>query len=188
MTIFLQALLPIALIALLQARRDFSVQSPEVVNVSTHYPVQTQQDLMLNFYFNGLYTVYYVPKNAHTDKIMQSVGKCFDVRNSSIPLIKSCNCISGFTDETEMLNTYVRNQARNPLFRIVGVIFEEYNELTLKYKLRHSFKIPNDLYQSILAMELESMLSFNTDYISFVEVQICVDEAFIKEVANSNVK
>ncbi|XP_011706309.1 PREDICTED: uncharacterized protein LOC105461509, partial [Wasmannia auropunctata] len=176
-------LVPIALIALLQARRDFSVQSPKVVNVSTVYLVQTQQDLMSRLYFR-LYKVYYVPKNAHTDKIMHSVRKCLGSLLFHID-------ISGFTNETEMINTYVRDEDQMPYLNKVGVVFEQYNELTLKYKLRHSFSIPNDLYQSVLEMDLESiMFQMLNAYISssFVQVQICVDEAFIKEVANSNVK
>jgi len=75
MTIFLQALVPIIVFTLLQAVRDFSVQPPVVVNVSTHYPLYTQDELMKRI-DNALNKVYYVPKNAYTDKIMESVRHC----------------------------------------------------------------------------------------------------------------
>ncbi|XP_011704819.1 PREDICTED: uncharacterized protein LOC105460070, partial [Wasmannia auropunctata] len=180
MTIFLQALVPIALIALLQTIRDFNVQSPVVVNVSTLYPVQTQQDLMQKI-DNDEHQVYYVPKNAHTDKIMHSIRNCLD---SLLP-----HNIIGFTNETEMINAYIRAQAQDR-FITVAVIFEQYNKHTLKYKLRHSRKIPNNLYQSALEIGLRSMSpTIYFEDIPLTQVQICVDEAFIKgAAANSKVK
>lgn len=75
MTIFLQALVPIGLFALLQAVRDFSVQSPVVVNESTYYPIETQEDLIRKI-DNDLNKVYYVPNNTYTKKIMESVRYC----------------------------------------------------------------------------------------------------------------
>lgn len=75
MTIFLQALVPIGLFALLQAVRDFSVQSPVVMNESTYYPIYTQEDLIKKI-DNDLNKVYYVPKNTYTINIMESVRYC----------------------------------------------------------------------------------------------------------------
>jgi len=75
LTIFLQTLVPIGLFMLLQAVRDFSVQSPVMVNVNTYYPAKTQDDLISNFN-NGINKVYYLPKNAYTEKIMESVRHC----------------------------------------------------------------------------------------------------------------
>ena len=46
MILLLQALVPIGLFALLQAVRDFSAQSPIVINETTFYPIQSQDDLM----------------------------------------------------------------------------------------------------------------------------------------------
>lgn len=82
MTIFLQALIPIGLFALLQAVRDFSVQSPIVVNVNTYYPVYTQDELMKNIN-SALNKVYYTPKNAYTHKIMESVRYCLMLPSAS---------------------------------------------------------------------------------------------------------
>lgn len=75
MMIFLQTLVPIAVFALLQTVRDFSVQPPVVVNVSTYYSLYTQDELMTKI-DNALNKVYYVPKNAYTEKIMESVRYC----------------------------------------------------------------------------------------------------------------
>ncbi|XP_011704820.1 PREDICTED: uncharacterized protein LOC105460071, partial [Wasmannia auropunctata] len=112
---------------------------------------------------------------------MLSVRKCLD---SLLP-----HNIIGFTNETEMINAYTRAQAQ-ARFITVAVIFEQYNKHTLKYKLRHSQEIPNNLYQS--ALEIDRMSMSPTIYfknIPLAQVQICVDEAFIKgTAANSNVK
>lgn len=75
MTIFLQALVPIGLFALLQSVRDFSVQSPVMVNESTYYPINTQDELIKKI-DNDLNKVYYVPRNSYTEKIMESVRYC----------------------------------------------------------------------------------------------------------------
>lgn len=75
MTILLQALVPIGLFALLQAVRDFSVESPVVVNTTTYYPVYTQDELMMKI-DNDINKVYFLPENPHTEKIMESVRYC----------------------------------------------------------------------------------------------------------------
>lgn len=85
MTILLQALVPIGLFALLQAARDFSVQSPVVINESTYYPMVTQDDLMGKIK-HGLSQVYYVPKNEYTEKIMEPVRRCLKI----LPASKYC--------------------------------------------------------------------------------------------------
>lgn len=75
MTIFLQILIPVGLFALLQGMRDFTVTSPVVMNESTYYNIQTQDDLIRQL--NREYTViYYVPNITYTEKIMESVRHC----------------------------------------------------------------------------------------------------------------
>ncbi|TGZ53371.1 phospholipid-transporting ATPase ABCA3 [Temnothorax longispinosus] len=178
--IFLQALVPIVLFALLQALRDFSVQPPVVVNQSTYYPINTQDELMRKL-DNDLHKVYYVPKNPYTEKIMESVRYCL------VLLPKS---MEGFVNETEMINTYTRSQAQNPIVSVVAVVFEQYNEPAIKYKIRHSWEIPNDLYQSVSHGErISSSPTVYFDMIPFTQVQICLDEVLIKQAApDSNVK
>ncbi|XP_011050473.1 PREDICTED: ATP-binding cassette sub-family A member 1-like isoform X1 [Acromyrmex echinatior] len=180
MMIFLQTLVPIAVFALLQAVRDFSVQPPVVVNVSTYYPLYTQDELMEKI-DNALHKVYYVPKNAYTDKIMESVRYCLHLLPENM---------NGFANETEVVNVYTRSQAQNPILSAVAVIFKQYDQPTIKYKLRHSWKIPNSLYQNLLEGErISTSTSMYVDMMPFIQVQICLDEAFIKQIApDSNVK
>lgn len=96
----------------------------------------------------------------------------------------------GFVNETEMVNAYTFSQAQNPILSAVGVVFEQYNEAIIKYKIRHSWKIPNNLYQTALQGEhLSSSPTMYFNMIPFTQVQICVDEVLINEAApNSNVK
>ncbi|XP_012054736.1 PREDICTED: ATP-binding cassette sub-family A member 1 [Atta cephalotes] len=180
MMIFLQALVPIVVFALLQAVRDFSVQPPVVVNVSTHYPLYTQDELMEKI-DNSLHKVYYVPKNAYTDKIMESVRYCLRLLPENM---------NGFANETEVENVYTRSQAQNPILSAVAVIFKQYDQPTIKYKLRHSWKIPNSLYQSLLEGErISASTSMYIDMMPFIQIQICLDEAFIKQITpRSNIK
>lgn len=82
MILLLQALVPIGLFALLQAVRDFSAQSPIVINETTFYPIQSQDDLMEKL-DNGLNNVYYLPRNPYTDKIMESARNCLGLLSES---------------------------------------------------------------------------------------------------------
>ncbi|XP_018365508.1 PREDICTED: retinal-specific ATP-binding cassette transporter-like [Trachymyrmex cornetzi] len=179
MTIFLQALVPIIVFALLQAVRDFSVQPPVVVNVSTYYPLYTQDELMEKI-DHALNKVYYVPKNAYTDKIMESVRHCLRLLPENM---------NGFANETELVNVYTRSQAKNPILSATAVIFKQYDQPTIKYKLRHSWKVPNYLYQNLAGERLSASTSTYFEMMPFIQVQICLDEAFIKQVApDSNIK
>lgn len=96
----------------------------------------------------------------------------------------------GFANETEMVDAYTFSQAKNPIVSVVAVVFEQYDEPAIKYKMRHSWKIPNNLYQSVADGErMSSSPSIYFEIIPFTQVQICLDEALIKQVApDSNVK
>ncbi|XP_011879850.1 PREDICTED: retinal-specific ATP-binding cassette transporter-like [Vollenhovia emeryi] len=174
LTIFLQALIPVGIFVLLQAVRDFSVQSPVVVNETTYYPIMLQDHLAKKL-DNGINKVYYVPKHTYTDKIMESVRYCLMILPGSM---------EGFTNETEMVDHYTLSQAKDPILSVVAVVFEQYNEPAVKYKIRHSWKIPNNLYQSAVQGEhLSSSPTMYYDMIPFMQVQSCVDKAFIKQAA-----
>jgi len=87
LTIFLQALVPIGLFALLQAMRDFSVQPPTVYNESLHYDIETKEDLK-NKISNAIHHVYYVPKNTYIDEIMENARYCLYLLPQSNHLIQ----------------------------------------------------------------------------------------------------
>lgn len=97
--------------------------------------------------------------------------------------------MNGFANETEIINVYTQSQAQNPILSAIAVIFKQYDQPTIKYKLRHSWKIPNSLYQSLASESVTSSTSMYFEMMPFIQVQICLDEAFIKQVApDSNVK
>lgn len=74
MIILLQTLVPIALFSLLQAVRDYSVQSPVKITENTYYPIQKKDDLM--HLDNALTKLYYLPTNKYTSRIMESTRYC----------------------------------------------------------------------------------------------------------------
>lgn len=98
--------------------------------------------------------------------------------------------VMGFDNETEMVNTYTLSQAQNPIVSVVAVVFEQYNDPAIKYKIRHSWKILNTLYQSTAKGEhISTSPTIYFEMIPFTQVQMCVDEALIKQAApDSNVK
>ncbi|XP_039306572.1 retinal-specific phospholipid-transporting ATPase ABCA4 [Solenopsis invicta] len=180
MTIFLQALIPIGLFALLQAVRDFTAQPPVVVNQSTYYPVYTQDELMQKIN-NDLNKVYYTPNNIRTHQIMESVRYCLRLLPDNM---------MGFANETGMVEDYIFSQAKNPIVSVVAVVFEQYDKPAIKYKLRHSWKIPNNLYQTVADGErMSSSPTIYFELMPFTQVQICLDETLIKQAApESNIK
>ncbi|XP_011251490.2 retinal-specific ATP-binding cassette transporter [Camponotus floridanus] len=182
MTLFLQALVPIGLFVLLQAVRDFNAEPPTILNESTYYPIQTQGDLMQTIDF-GLNYVYYLPKNAYTFKTMESARKCLSLLPDNV---------KDFSNETEMINAYTISEAESKIpLSVVAIVFEQYNKSTTKYKIRHSWKIPNDLYQTILGEHMSASPTMYFDMNPIVQVQMCVDEAIINQAATnsmSNIK
>ncbi|KAM0731026.1 Phospholipid-transporting ATPase ABCA3 [Formica fusca] len=179
--LFLQAFLPIGLFALLQAVRDFSAQTPIKINESTFYSIQTQNDLMEKL-DNDLNNIYYLPRSTYTDKIMESARNCLGLVSESM---------KGFSNETEMIDYYIVSQAQNPILSVVAIVFEQYNKSTIKYKIRHSWNIPYDLYQTVLGEHMRASPIMYFDMVPIVQVQMCVDEALINQAAAnsmSNIK
>lgn len=110
MTLFLQALVPIGLFALLQAVRDFSVKSPVVVNESTYYPMVTQDKLMMKI-DNDLNKVYFVPKNPYMEDFMESVRYCLKL----LPDSKYCA-------KWRLRNNTVFNSLNDLMINVIDVI------------------------------------------------------------------
>jgi len=97
----------------------------------------------------------------------------------------------GFSNETEMIEAYILAQAEDILLTAVGIVFEKYDGTDIKYKLRQSWKIPDDLYQNAMDERSKMSPSIYFDIVPFVQVQMCVDEALINKKAPdsmSNVK
>lgn len=172
-TIFLQCLIPISLFILIQAIRDFSVQPPLVFNESTYYPIQTKQKLtLLNREFTQLY---YVPQNAYTKNILEDVRMCLKLSHENVV---------GFLTENDMINAYTMLQAKSPTTDVLALVFEQYNTTDIRYKIRHSFKIPNILFQNMFDQPHYNAHTIYLNTIPFVQLQICVDETFIHHIAS----
>jgi len=90
-----------------------------------------------------------------------------------------------------MINAYTISQGQNPILSVVAIVFEQYNKSTTKYKIRHSWEIPYDLYQTVLGEHMSTSSTMYFDMIPIVQVQMCVDEALINQAAAnsmSNIK
>ncbi|XP_011141339.1 ATP-binding cassette sub-family A member 1 [Harpegnathos saltator] len=172
MIFFLQTLVPIALFSLLQAVRDFSVQSPVRVTENTYYPVQTKDDLLMNI-DNALTKLYYLPQNDYTDRVMESARHCLKLLPENM---------QGFSNETEMEDIYTLSQAQDPLISVLAVVFEQYKENTIKYKIRHSWKIPYTLYRTVASENIATTPTIYFSMMPFVQVQMCVDETLINQI------
>ncbi|XP_017876215.1 ABC transporter A family member 1-like [Ceratina calcarata] len=174
-TIFLQCLIPLATFILIQSIRDLTVQPPLVINESTYYPIETKESLpMLNNEFSFLY---YVPRNSYIRNVTESIRMCLQL---------PYNNVVGFLNEDEMIDTYIKIQAKFGMSQVVGLVFENYNASTtdIRYKIRHSFKIPPALFQNIL-----DEYSFSSHYIyinaiPFAQLQMCVDETLINRMTS----
>ncbi|XP_076173170.1 ATP-binding cassette sub-family A member 17 isoform X2 [Ptiloglossa arizonensis] len=170
--IFLQCLVPIALFVLIQAVRDFSVQPPRIINESTYYPIETKKELIeINTEFTFLY---YVPQNEITQNIMENVRICLQLPSERV---------HGTSSEDDMIKAYTVLQAKSPLVMVLALVFEQYNTSDIRYKIRHTFNIPNVLYQTMFdhSSYTPHTLYFNT--VPFVQLQMCVDESFINRTA-----
>ena len=172
-TIFLQCLIPIALFMLIQAVRDFSVQPPHVVNESTYYPIETKEELTV---INRDYTLlYYVPQNLYTETILEDVRMCLKLSHESVV---------GFLTEDDMVNAYTLLQTEYSTIQVLALVFEQYNTTDIRYKIRHSFKIPNMLYQDVFSDMTYNAHAIYLHAIPFVQLQMCVDETFIYRTAS----
>ncbi|XP_014485767.1 PREDICTED: ATP-binding cassette sub-family A member 1-like [Dinoponera quadriceps] len=168
--IFLQTLVPILLFSLLQAVRDYSVKSPVNITKNIHYPIQTKADL--TNIDHDLTRLYYLPKNNYTIRIMESTRYCLGLISENV---------KGFSNETEMVDTYTLVQAENPLMTVMAVVFEQYEGRNMKYKIRHSWKVPYNLFQTFEGEHLGATPTAYFDLIPFAQIQMCVDEALINQ-------
>lgn len=99
--------------------------------------------------------------------------------------------MQSFSNETEMIDTYTLYQAQDPLISVVAVVFERYKQNHIKYKIRHSWNIPSNLFQTVDVEHLTATPTVYFAMIPFVQLQMCLDEAFINQKAPgsmSNIK
>ncbi|KAG7200279.1 hypothetical protein KM043_017746 [Ampulex compressa] len=91
--------------------------------------------------------------------------------------------VTSFVTEEDMLNAYVLHEAEKPFSNVLAVEFQQYNGYDIKYKIRHSWKIPNLLYRNIQGEYMGTMTGIYFDLMPFIQLQMCVDESFINHTA-----
>lgn len=172
-TIFLQSLIPILLFILIQFVRDFSVQPSRVINETTYYPINMKEELIQTN--RDLNLVYYVPQNSYIKRILDNIRICLKLPHENIV---------GFSSEDNMINAYTELQVKSPSIEVTGLVFEQYNTTDIRYKIRHSVKIPNVLFQNIFDDFQWNSRSIYLDQVPFVQLQMCVDETLINHKAS----
>lgn len=174
MGLFVEILIPLLLFILIQACRDFSANQPEKCENNTYYDIRTKADLITKV--NYMNIIYFVPENRFTRTLMEKTRGCLKFPNEKI---------TGFNSEEEMLKMYALYQSQSPINNIIAVVFDDkyINVSTkhLEYTIRTSYAIPNILYkvenQGPVQITLEHAF---IDVIPFVQLQLCLDESFIK--------
>ncbi|XP_066601076.1 phospholipid-transporting ATPase ABCA3-like [Prorops nasuta] len=175
MIFFFQMVIPLLLFLLTQAVRAFSVETPIKIPESTYYPIRNETELMERIQISYTY-LYFIPNNKDTTRIIKQTRSCFPV---------SSNSVRGFDTEKEMMDAYIKQKAALPMSEVLVVVFDQYKidatQRVLKYKIRHSGIIPNELYQNALSQEEGYGELCYTHSIPFVQLQICVDRVLIND-------
>ncbi|XP_011496889.1 PREDICTED: ATP-binding cassette sub-family A member 1-like [Ceratosolen solmsi marchali] len=174
MGLFVEILIPFLLFILIQACRDFSANLPEKYENNTYYDIKTKAELITKV--NYMNIIYFVPENRFTRTLMEKTRGCLKFPNDKI---------TGFYSKEEMLKMYALYQSQSPINNIIAVVFDDkyINVSTkhLEYTIRTSYAIPNVLYkienQGPIKIALEHAF---IDVIPFIQLQLCLDESFIK--------
>ncbi|OAD58503.1 ATP-binding cassette sub-family A member 3 [Eufriesea mexicana] len=171
-TIFLQCLIPIILFILTQYVRDFLMRPLYVINRNSYYPIEMKEELtVINSDFNF---VYYAPDNSYTKSIFKNIRMCLKLQREMV---------IGFSSEDDMINAYTKLQVKYPTIKVIGLVFEQYNTTDIRYKIRHTFKIPYKLFQNYFYDPERNSHNIYLSNVPFVQLQICVDETVINHKA-----
>ncbi|XP_035743056.1 phospholipid-transporting ATPase ABCA1-like [Vespa mandarinia] len=171
LTLFLQVLLPVLVFALIQVGRDFNSIPPKVVITDTYYPLQSKDNL-LNLIKRSLTTIYFVPNDTSTTKLMDLTTKCLKHEK-----------FIGFATEEQMLETYLIERIKEPLHEFLAIVIDQRQE-HFKYKIRHSTQISSELYTDMSYSISEDRY---LESVPFVQLQMCLDDSFMKNVENVSI-
>lgn len=91
----------------------------------------------------------------------------------------------GFATEEQMLETYLVEQIQEPLHEFLAIVIDKKQESRyFKYKIRHSTQISSELYTDMtLSIPEHKYLKL----VPFIQLQMCLDDSFIKNVANVSI-
>ncbi|XP_015178503.1 PREDICTED: ATP-binding cassette sub-family A member 1-like [Polistes dominula] len=171
-TLFIQILLPIVLFALMQALRDLNSDPPLVITTDTYYPLKSEDQLLDNVK-RSFIKIYFVPNDPSTEEFMKSTAWCLQHTEKFV----------GFATEEDMLDAYTINQIQNRFDDVLAIVIDKNEEgKKFKYKIRHSTRIPSQLYTDMSYLNIEHSY---LEQIPFVQLQMCIDRTFINKTTNS---
>ncbi|XP_014205590.1 ATP-binding cassette sub-family A member 1-like [Copidosoma floridanum] len=179
MGLFVEIMMPLLLFLLIQACRDFSAAQPEKFDSNTYHEIKTKTELLGTV--NYMTFIYFVPENRFTRTLMEKTRNCLKFPDDNHFVLE----LTGFNTEEEMLKMYALYQTRSPTTDIMAVIFDQdhvnISTKHLGYTIRTPYVIPNILYK--MEMQDPSKITIDQafmDVIPFVQLQLCLDESFIK--------
>ncbi|XP_014231053.1 ATP-binding cassette sub-family A member 3-like isoform X1 [Trichogramma pretiosum] len=173
MGLFVEILIPVLLFMLIQACRDFSAQQPQEFVNNTYYETESKEELIQSANYQTM--IYFVPENRFTRTLIEKTRKCLKF---------TAGKITGFNSEEEMLQKYALYQTQSPSNDVVAIVFnKDHVNVTTKrldYAIRTFYSIPNILYKIEDENFSNSVKQIFNDIIPFTQIQLCLDEAFIK--------
>ncbi|XP_008203603.1 phospholipid-transporting ATPase ABCA1 isoform X2 [Nasonia vitripennis] len=173
MGLLVEILIPLLLFVLIQACRDFSAAEPQVHENNTYYEIQTKENLISKITYRT--TIYFAPENKFTRILMEKTRGCLKF---------PAGTITGFNSEEELLKMYALYQTQDPINDIIAVVFDEkYANISskhLSYTLRTAYVLSNILYKIDTEGPSITLDQALIEVIPFVQLQLCLDESFIK--------
>lgn len=91
----------------------------------------------------------------------------------------------GFATEEQMLETYLVERIQEPLHEFLAIVIDQKQEPRhFKYKIRHSTQISSELYTDMTYSEPKHKY---LESVPFIQLQICLDDSFMRNVANVSI-
>ncbi|XP_058807192.1 ATP-binding cassette sub-family A member 7-like isoform X2 [Phymastichus coffea] len=167
-----EILVPIFILACIWSARDLNATPPLRITNDTHYRAQSKAELIDRMIegFNESAKILYAPESEFTAALMAGVRTCFRDRAE----------LYSYKAESELLADYYRSFEKGG-WNVPSVIFDASSlgksTQHLKYKIRSKHlaeKLPFNVY------ELTNLTDFFTEENYFVQVQLCLDESFVR--------
>lgn len=172
LTLFIEIAIPLVLFLLGQIANMLSTGDPVRIKNNTYHAIDTYYTPLDEFQLR------YTPRNPLVNDIMERTRDCMSIRPDQL---------IGSDSEDTMLASITREQATNSQMTFLGVVFNNFEGVGLpkkiKYKVRTSSKLPDELYQKVENGHAASMTFYS---VPFTPMQMCLDKAIIAKTSSAS--
>ncbi|KAJ8686329.1 hypothetical protein QAD02_022123 [Eretmocerus hayati] len=172
--LFGEILIPVGLMVAVWVLRNTTPSDPPINHTSNSYfPIITENDLFNITSFQD-WSIFFTPNNSFTNALMEEVGKCFQQSPKKPELL-------GFNTERELIVEAQRFELRNTS-RGIAVIFDDENSYDSTKNLVYTIRSKDLLYRMPLYNafpKFRQLFGYYTIFNAVIQLQICVDRAFI---------